>query len=281
MSFVQTYRRRRELDAELESVIDSFETGWRQRAVCRRLESRRLDLLLPLLNAVEDSWVACREAERHYHRHAFRECLASIGLWAFILIVGFAPLTFLALAVISQDGGARLCVIATLASVVCGAWMRAPRVPPWNVQDRRARAAALAAERLLECLRAEDGARLSEWHHAALLRVLDGCTDPRSATQNTMLAAALLRAVEAVGDGRYLRRVERLTRRERGILRDAAEACLPVLQARVARDSAVRSLLRPCRPDDSSDSLLRPADSVFRPADCLVRPLERGENRAA
>jgi hypothetical protein len=278
MSFVQTYRRRRELDAELEAVIDSFETGWRQRAAFQTLESRRTDLLLPLLHAVEDSWLACREAERHYHRHAFRECLSSIGLWAFIVTVGFAPLTFFALIFFLEGRTGFVYTGLALGALLLGAWVRAPRVPPWNVQDRRARAASLAAERLLESLRETDA--LTERHHAAMIRVLDGCTDARSTTQNTMLAAALIRAIEELGDSRYLRRVERLARRERGIVREAAESCLPVLRARAERESSVRSLLRPCT-EEPRQELLRPAESGLCAADCLVRPLERVENRAA
>jgi uncharacterized protein YyaL (SSP411 family) len=172
----------------------------------------------------------------------------------------------------------------TLAVIVLGAWLHAPRVPPWNVQDRRARAASLAAERLLESLRDTDAPLLTERDHDALMRVLDGCTDGRSTTQNSMLAAALLRAIEVVGDSRYLRRVERLTRRERGIVREAAESCLPVLRVRLARESSVKSLLRPCRPDEPSAELLRPAGRAARASNSLVRPLERlecVENRAA
>jgi hypothetical protein len=279
LSFAEKYRAGRELNAEMEAVIESFETGWRQRAACQTLESRRADLLLPLLIAVEDSWIACRDAERRYRRHSFRDTLATIGFWAFIVAVGFAPLTFLALSALFQYWPAY--PIAGCVAVVLGAWLHAPRVPPWNVQDRRARAVTLAAEYLLESLRADDAAALKERHHAALLRVLDGCTNERSATCNVMLAISLLKALEQVGDGRYARRVERLAAHGHGMVRAAALACCPALRDRLTHESRVRALLRPCRLEEDGALLVRPASARHENPAQLVRPLEQVENRAA
>lgn len=284
MSFAQKYRERRELNAELESVIESFETGRRQRAAWQTPDARRTALLQPLLHAVEDSWIACRDAERHYHRHAFVDTLASVGLWVFIVFVGLAPLTFLMLQMLWKKDGLVGLSLLTMTVTMASAWMHAPRIPPWNVHDRRARAVMLAAEHLLDSLRTDDTPALTERHHAALIRVLNGTTNGRSTTYNLMLAFALLRALEQVGDGRYAHRVEGLARRARGPLREAAESCLPTLRNRMKRESTFRALLRPCKPEERVDALLRSADSAYCASDQLVRPLEHLnhlENRAA
>ncbi len=283
MPFAETYRAAREIDSEVEAIIEAFETGWKRRAASQKLEERRVDMLLPLLNAVQDCWVDCLNEERRYHRHSFRENLGSIGLWAFIALVGCAPLSALLMYLVFMGGATyKLYALGAIAAIVCGAWFLAPRIPPWNVRDRRARAVTLAAEHLLEHVRANDAARLTELHYAALSQSLDGCTNTRSITYSLALSQAILAALEQVGDGRYVRPVERIAHRERGQLRQAAMSCLPALRLRFEKDAAIRALLRPSRPDVAGDvSLLRPAKERGAQPDQLLRPSEAIENRAA
>lgn len=122
------------------------------------------------------------------------------------------------------------------------------------------RAAVLGLTRLLPRLRPEDRGLLTTAQWNNIIKALK--------TGDTEFTLAVLKAWEQVGDYRALPHVRRiahglaLTESARRV-RDAAQSCLIVLEARVAEEMAPQVLLRAsCATTWTSETLLRPADGV-------------------
>jgi hypothetical protein len=269
-------------DARIDRIIDACNLGRQEQEARDLIRKHPAEALLPILDRVERAWIYGHIAERDYHRRAFRESLGALCLWTFLAMMGLAPFTALAaFSLISATAKTQLLVASLIAAVLGAAWLRAPRIPPWNVWDSRTCAAWQVAEQVLDSLHPNDAFLLDERHHAALQRLLAACANDRSTTYNERLALSLINALKSVGDGLSVRSVERLTRHSSEPLRRAAEACLPSLRERLSRELTSGSLLRPVPPPPAADELLRPASSIISSYEALLRPLESMEKRAA
>jgi len=132
-----------------------------------------------------------------------------------------------------------------------------------------------ALTRLLPRLRPPDADLLDADQRACLYRALESAADSTSDAYDVEFAVAILGAIGQVGDRRALRLVRRLaseeeTTRNEARICAAAQACLPLLEARVHQ-----TLLRPA--DVSAfavpETLLRPAkNTADTPPERLLRP---------
>lgn len=102
---------------------------------------------------------------------------------------------------------------------------------------------------LLPQMSPEDGRTLTPDERGALYRAL--------ASKNVELVKAALVALEQIGDGSALARVEKLAERNNA-LRDDALRLIPVLQSRAENERAAQVLLRPTSTEEEP-TLLRPA----------------------
>lgn len=95
---------------------------------------------------------------------------------------------------------------------------------------------------------------------------------------DTELVLLLLRALEKIGDGRAIPAVTWLASgggaaSHDPLVRDAAQHCLPILEARSLYDAASQTLLRPSnRQPEETDHLLRPAADLHDDGTQLLRP---------
>ena len=147
-----------------------------------------------------------------------------------------------------------------------------PLIEALDKQDSGTRSAAIAAlTRLLPRLRA-DHEKLLTHDQMTILR------DQMAKAPSPDFTAAALKAVEQIGDDRFLETVRNWAQGKGGArkspqLRDAAAACQPLLEARVERQKAGKTLLRAAsaNPADTG-SLLRPAESGTIEPETLLRP---------
>ena len=141
--------------------------------------------------------------------------------------------------------------------------------------DRGLKAASRnALLKLLPKAKASDAAFYDEEQMRALSTLLETV----SHRQDTPFLLALLKAFEQIGDAKALDGVHNLTLSKNSQVREAAEACLPALQQRVAIQKQNNSLLRPAlsleNPTDNQE-LLRPVNLSIQdstPVEELLRP---------
>ena len=147
--------------------------------------------------------------------------------------------------------------------------------------DRGLKAASRnALLKLLPKAKASDAAFYDEEQMRALSTLLETV----SHRQDTPFLIALLKAFEQIGDAKALDGVHNLTLSKNSQVREAAEACLPALQQRVATQKRNNSLLRPALSLENpveNQELLRPVnlsnqDSI--PVEELLRPTSRKES---
>jgi len=120
--------------------------------------------------------------------------------------------------------------------------------------------------KLLPQLTTADAARLSVGEKQALFATLRWDTiDPRD------YIVALLGAVAKIGDPAPLPEVRLLCQSSLKRVRDAAHACLPVLEEAARLEQQKQSLLRPVEEVGNSESLLRPAGSSETDQAVLLR----------
>lgn len=132
--------------------------------------------------------------------------------------------------------------------------------------------------RLLPRMKASDAALMNADQYGTLVSVLGG---RQPAASNTDLMAAILKAMEQLGDEKALPNVTRLAAGSTGYtkisgsVQIAARQCLPFLQERVAMRHASAQLLRASTGAEGAtcpEELLRPAaDSGGTPPDQLLR----------
>lgn len=139
------------------------------------------------------------------------------------------------------------------------------------------KAAQRGLARLLPRLRPEDRPLLNDHHWTNIIKTLQA--------GDTEFALSVLKAWEQVGDGRALLHVRRmahgmaLTESAKRV-REAAQYCLKILEARIAEETAPKTLLRPsCANDWTPETLLRPV--VGSGSTMHVKELLRGVSEDA
>lgn len=134
------------------------------------------------------------------------------------------------------------------------------------------REAAEALLLLLPQLKASDAHLLNDEQRTILYKQLR--------KDNTELILALLKSLEQIGDAKAVPYVEELanakaSRAGYGRIREAAQSCLPALNARVEQLMASHTLLRAAGSVGSdSDVLLRPASGASTETNNLLMPVE-------
>jgi hypothetical protein len=132
--------------------------------------------------------------------------------------------------------------------------------------------AAEALVSLLPQLKASDAHLLNDEQRTILYKQLR--------KDNSELILAILKSLEQIGDEKAVPFVEELANAKANKagyarIREAAQACLPALNARVARLMASHTLLRATEAADPDSSvLLRPAAGSGGDTDDLLRPVE-------
>ncbi len=114
--------------------------------------------------------------------------------------------------------------------------------------------------RLLPQLQATDAAKLNAHQRERLYRQLDMC-DSRLLYKaaNIEFILAILKSLEQIGDEKALAHVEPLARKARNArIREAAQNCLPYLQARNEQERARMNLLRSADAANRPEELMRP-----------------------
>ena len=138
---------------------------------------------------------------------------------------------------------------------------------------------------LLPRLQISDVNLLSLRHHSILNRHLDGAWGSLTASRANFVLA-ILKAYEQVGGAQDLLTVERLAQgkgyaKRNKEIREAAQDCLPYLQARADGQELRQTLLRASSESgDNSGTLLRPAHAanITDPAQLLRASEAAGEN---
>jgi hypothetical protein len=133
--------------------------------------------------------------------------------------------------------------------------------------------------RLLPSLTPDDAAMLTDYQRACLRRTLA----MHHADLELALVLAILKALAVIGDARALPHVVELawgrvaTANQRRA-QEEAQACLPILKARIAKAQDERTLLRPA--ETPAGTLLRPAPGVPQgDPQTLLRPTEAEPDR--
>ena len=127
-------------------------------------------------------------------------------------------------------------------------------------------------KRLLPQLHAGDAQAWTPRQYQALLQLL------LTPLKDIDLALCVLKALEQIGDARAILSVTALMNAPTGVgtirLRTAAQECLPYLQQRAEVQTQLQTLLRPMKPHDSSETLLRSATptTLDAPNEQLLRP---------
>jgi hypothetical protein len=147
----------------------------------------RIARLVPLCEALEESWQTCRTEIRSYRRRSFAEILATVFFGILMLALGCAPLAILLFAMAVERGAQTLAFTAVACAIGSVAvWLVSPRLPPWNVQGPRVRGISRELQRLLKRFEAGDGAILTDSQQDWIRHVLaysanrdSGCLDLR------------------------------------------------------------------------------------------------------
>lgn len=133
-----------------------------------------------------------------------------------------------------------------------------PLLDMYNLGDRESIEPALT--RLLPQLQATDAAKLNAHQRERLYHQLD-MSDSRLLYEhaNIEFILAILKSLEQIGDEKALAHVEPLARKARNArIREAAQACLPFLQARSEQERIRMNLLRPADAANRQEELMRP-----------------------
>lgn len=128
---------------------------------------------------------------------------------------------------------------------------------------------------LLSLLRASDAHLLNDRHHESLAQALTQRSDKHVYETERKFAVAVLKAWEQVGTSKVAPVVEHLAKTAKNEeVRQAAQACLPFLQARVEQERNEQTLLRATTPPECvAGELLRPAAERSETAPLqLLRP---------